>query len=124
MIWPGGLQDHRVAAELEEAADNALETEPALAAALYAESVLAGAKEMPKAACRAQAAAGIGGLDSAGRLIDRLLALPEPPDVRRGVDVAASVWAQRGMMSRSADTYSWLGAWEDGCLGSTWQQLP
>ncbi|MCW3765246.1 helix-turn-helix transcriptional regulator [Paenarthrobacter ureafaciens] len=105
----GGLQDHRVAAELEEAADNALETEPAVAAALYAESVLAGAKEMPKAACRAQAAAGIGDLDSAGRLIDRLLALPEPPDVRRGVDVAASVWAQRGMMSRSADTYSWLG---------------
>jgi DNA-binding CsgD family transcriptional regulator len=105
----GGLQDARVAAELEEAADNALETEPALAAALYAESVLAGAKEMPKAACRAQAAAGIGDLDSAGRLIDRLLALPEPPDVRRGVDVAAAVWAQRGMMSRSADTYSWLG---------------
>ncbi|MFF1830578.1 LuxR C-terminal-related transcriptional regulator [Paenarthrobacter sp. NPDC058040] len=105
----GGLQDDRVAAELEETADQALETEPGLAASLFSESLLSGATEMPKAARRAQAAAAIGDLDAAGRLVDRLLAMPEPPEVRLGVDVAAAVWAQRGMLSRSADTYRWLG---------------
>lgn len=104
-----GLQDSRVAAELERSADNVLDTDPGLAADLYAEALLAGSEELANAARRAQAAAAIGDLDAAGRLVDRLLALPEPAGLRLGVDVAAAVWAQRGMLSRSADTYSWLG---------------
>lgn len=106
----GGLADHRVAAELEQAADAALEGDPRLAFQLYEEALVAGADPLATAARRAQAAAGDGELDAAARIIDALLVSPDPPDVRRGADVAASVWAQRGMLARAADVYSWLGA--------------
>ncbi|TVU62447.1 helix-turn-helix transcriptional regulator [Paenarthrobacter nitroguajacolicus] len=104
-----GLQDSRVADELERSADKILEADPRMAADLYAEAVMAGGEDLANAARRAQAAAATGDLDAAGRLVDRLLALPEPPELRLGVDVAAAVWAQRGMLSRGADTYKWLG---------------
>ncbi|KSU78590.1 LuxR C-terminal-related transcriptional regulator [Pseudarthrobacter enclensis] len=106
----GGLADLRVAAELEHAADKALEHDPGLAYRLYDEALLAGADETATAARRAQAAAADGDLDAATRIIDTLLVSADPPDIRRGVDVAAAVWAQRGMLARSADAYSWLGA--------------
>lgn len=106
----GGLADHRVAAELEHAADVALEGDPRLASQLYGEALLAGADPLATAARRAQAAAGDGELDAAARIIDALLVSSDPPDVRRGADVAASVWAQRGMLARAADVYSWLGS--------------
>ncbi|TNB70112.1 helix-turn-helix transcriptional regulator [Arthrobacter sp. BB-1] len=106
----GGLADSRVAAELEHAADKALDHDPALASQLYGEALLAGADEAATAARRAQAAAANGDLDAATRIIDSLLVCDDPPDVRRGVDVAAAVWAQRGMLARAADVYSWLGA--------------
>ncbi|MGM9471646.1 LuxR C-terminal-related transcriptional regulator [Pseudarthrobacter sp. YS3] len=105
----GGLADHRVAAELEKAGDRALEHHPGVAAQLYGEALLAGADELATAARRAQAAFATGDLDSAGRIIDGLLVCSDPPDLRLGIDVAAAVWAQRGMISRSADVYSWLG---------------
>ncbi|MDI2037312.1 LuxR C-terminal-related transcriptional regulator [Paenarthrobacter nitroguajacolicus] len=104
-----GLQDPRVVAELERAADAVLEADPGLAAEIYAEALLSGGEEASTAARRARAAAALGDLDTAGRIVDRLLATPGAPDLRLGVDVAAAVWAQRGMLSRSADTYSWLG---------------
>ncbi|MCU1516916.1 MAG: helix-turn-helix transcriptional regulator [Pseudarthrobacter sp.] len=104
-----GLADPRVAAELEAAADKALEREPALAAELYGEALLAGADELGTAARRARAAAALGDLDAAGRIIDGLLVSPDPPDLRLAADVAAGVWAQRGMLARSADVYTWLG---------------
>lgn len=106
----GGLADSRVAAELEHAAAKALDHDPALASQLYGEALLAGADEAATAARRAQAAAANGDLDAATRIIDSLLVCDDPPDVRRGVDVAAAVWAQRGMLARAADVYSWLGA--------------
>lgn len=105
----GGLADNRVAAELEATADKVLQHDPALAAQLYSEALLAGADELRTAARRAQAAAAAGDLDAAGRFIDGLLVSSDPPDVRLGVDVAASVWAQRGLLARSADLYAWLG---------------
>ena len=105
----GGLTDPRVAAELEAAADRALHRDPGLAALLYSEALLAGADEVRTAARRAHAAAATGDLDAAGRIIDALLVSPHRPDVRLGVDVAASVWAQRGLLARSADLYAWLG---------------
>ena len=104
-----GLTDRRVAAELETAADKVLQHNPALAAQLYSEALLAGADELQTAARRAQAAAAAGDLDAAGRIVDGLLVSADPPDVRLGVDVAASVWAQRGLLARSADLYAWLG---------------
>ncbi|YCQ26893.1 helix-turn-helix transcriptional regulator [Arthrobacter sp. Z4-13] len=106
----GGLADPRVASELEHTGDKVLEHDPALAAQLYEEALLAGADETATAARRAQAAAAGGDLDAATRIIDTLLVCPDPPDVRRGVDVASAVWAQRGMLARSADAYGWLGA--------------
>ncbi|MCU1565998.1 MAG: DNA-binding protein with domain [Pseudarthrobacter sp.] len=106
----GGLADSRVASELEHAAEKALEHDPGLALQLYDEALLAGADDVATAARRAQAAAADGDLDTAARIIDTLLVCPDPPDVRRGVDVAAAVWAQRGMLARGADAYSWLGA--------------
>jgi len=105
----GGLADPRVAAELEQAADAVLENDPRLAFQLYEEALLAGADPLATAARRAQAAAGDGDLDAAARIIDALLVSQDPPDVRRGADVAASVWAQRGMLARGGDVYSWLG---------------
>ncbi|WP_255770535.1 LuxR C-terminal-related transcriptional regulator [Pseudarthrobacter sulfonivorans] len=104
-----GLADRRVAAELEKAGDRALEHNPGLAAQLYDEALLAGADELATAARRAQAASATGDLDAAGRIIDGLLTSPNPPDLRLGVDVAAAVWAQRGMLARAADVYNWLG---------------
>jgi DNA-binding CsgD family transcriptional regulator len=106
----GGLADTRVALELEHAANKALDHDPGLAYQLYGEALLAGADEIATAARRAQAAAGDGDLDTATRIIDTLLVEEDPPDVRRGADVAAAVWAQRGMLARGADIYSWLGA--------------
>lgn len=104
-----GLADRRVAAELEKAGDRALEHNPGLASQLYEEALLAGADELGTAARRAQAASATGDLDAAGRIIDGLLMSPDPPDLRLGVDVAAAVWAQRGMLARGADVYTWLG---------------
>lgn len=112
-----GLADHRVAAELEKAGDRVLEPDPGLAAQLYGEALLAGADELALAARRAQAASATGDLDSAGRIIDGLLMCPDPPDLRLGVDVAAAVWAQRGMLARAADVYSWLGTARVGPSG-------
>ena len=105
----GGLADQRVAAELEKAGDRALENDPGLAAQLYGEALLAGADELGTASRRAHAASATGDLDAAGRIIDGLLVSADPPDLRLGVDVAAAVWAQRGLLARSADVYTWLG---------------
>ena len=105
----GGLVDHRVAAELVRAGDKALGHDPALAGQLYGEALLAGADEASTAARRAQAAAAEGDMDAATRIVDTLLTVEDPPDVRRAVDVTAAVWAQCGMLARSADAYNWLG---------------
>lgn len=105
----GGLADLRVAAELEKAANKALEHNPGLAAELYGEALLAGADELATAARRAHAAAATGDLDTAARIVDGVLGCPDPPDLLLAVDVSAAVWAQRGMLGRSADVYAWLG---------------
>ncbi|UNK46309.1 LuxR C-terminal-related transcriptional regulator [Arthrobacter sulfonylureivorans] len=105
-----GLQDPRVASTLQSAGDSALATEPHLAATLYEEATAAGAPGVSTAARRAQAALATGDLEGAGRLVDPLLSQPEAPDKQRGADVAASLWAQRGMLARSAQVYRWVGA--------------
>ncbi|MET3720719.1 MULTISPECIES: LuxR C-terminal-related transcriptional regulator [unclassified Arthrobacter] len=112
-----GLADRRVAAELEKAGDRALEHDPGLAVQLYDEALVAGADELATAARRAQAASATGDLDAAGRIIDWLLMCPDPPDLRLGVDVSAAVWAQRGMLARGADVYTWLGPERAGPSG-------
>ena len=104
-----GFRDPRIARALERSADAVLATDPEVAAALYTEADAAGGDCLATAARRAQAAYALGDVDEAGRLVDAVLAQDEPADVARAVDVAAAVWAQRGMLSHSAATYRWLG---------------
>ena len=104
-----GLRDPRVATTLERAGDSLLTTQPAVAFILYDEAGAAGSDELSIAARRAQAASALGDLDLAARILDDLLARENAPDLIRAVDVAAAVWAQRGMLQRSAEMYRWLG---------------
>lgn len=103
-----GFVDVRVARTLEQAGDRALAADPMLASALYDEAGLAGADELAVAARRAQAATATGDLDAAWHLVDDLLTHEDAPDLVRGVDVAAELWATQGMLSRSAEAYRWL----------------
>lgn len=105
-----GLKDDRVARSLERAGDGALVTQPSVASTFYSEAVDAGADEIQLAARRAQAAAATGALDDSNRILDTLFTQVDPPDLTRAADVAAAVWAQRGMLARAAEIYRWLGA--------------
>ena len=105
-----GLRDSRIAESLVRSADQVLATQPELASALYDEAQAAGADEHSIAARRAQAAVASGDLGRAGQLLDDLFESEDVPDVRRAVDTFAAVWAQRGMLAHSAETYRWLGA--------------
>lgn len=105
-----GFRDVRVADALECAGDKALADDPVLARELYAEAQSAGADELRLAARRAQATAALGELDGAGRIIDDLFAHENAPDLRRAANVAASIWARRGMLYRGVDPYRWLGS--------------
>ena len=104
-----GLRDLRVAESIARTADHALPTDPALASSLYDEALTAGAAEADLAARRAQAALCCGDLGRAGRILDDLFEQDRVPDTRRAVDVFAAVWAARGMLAHSAETYRWLG---------------
>jgi DNA-binding CsgD family transcriptional regulator/tetratricopeptide (TPR) repeat protein len=104
-----GLRDQRVATTLERAGDGALDRQPATALTLYDQARAAGSNELSTAARRAQAAFALGDLDQAAQILDRLLTHEDAPDLIRAVDVAAAVWAQRGMLQRSAEMYRWLG---------------
>ncbi|MFC0678274.1 LuxR C-terminal-related transcriptional regulator [Lysobacter korlensis] len=105
-----GLQDSRIAESLVRSADHVLASQPELASVLYDEAQAAGMDGRSIAARRAQAAAASGELGRAGQILDDLFESDEVPDVRRAVDTFAAVWAQRGMLAHSAETYRWLGA--------------
>lgn len=102
-----GYQDERIARELEAAADAALDADPALAAELYEEAEAAGMPLRETAARHAQASFAAGQLDRAGRLVDMVLTEAHPPDLGRATQVAGALWARRGLLARSADTYRW-----------------
>jgi DNA-binding CsgD family transcriptional regulator len=112
-----GLTDPRVATTLEQAGDRVLPTQPDLALTLYEEAEDAGSDALFTAARRAQAASAVGDLNLAARILDDLLAHPDAPDITRAVDVAAAVWAQRGMLQRGAEVYRWLGPDRVGSSG-------
>ncbi|WP_345151537.1 LuxR C-terminal-related transcriptional regulator [Arthrobacter ginkgonis] len=104
-----GVRDIRVARTLEQAGDDALGADPARALKLYDEAKAAGADGLRLAARRAQAALADGDLEGAGRTVDGLLALEDPPDAERAANAAAAVWSRRGLLNRGADVYRWLG---------------
>ena len=104
-----GVRDIRVARTLEQAGDDALGADPARALQLYDEAKTAGADGVRLAARRAQAALAGGDLEGAGRTVDGLLVLEDPPDAERAANAAAAVWSRRGQLNRGADVYRWLG---------------
>ncbi|WP_341358883.1 LuxR C-terminal-related transcriptional regulator [Georgenia sp. M64] len=102
-----GVRHPALAHALLGAGDDLVSDRPEEAAGLYRAAAAAGAGEDLTAARRARAAAAAGDTEAASRLVDDLLSRPEPPVL--AVDVAAAVWARRGMLVRSAEAYRWLG---------------
>ncbi len=104
-----GVGGPAVAAAFEAAADEALPSEPALSARLYAAAVAA-ACPVPAVATRwARAAALAGDLDSALRLADQVVAT-DAADRADAARVAAAALAHRGQLARSAELYRWSGS--------------
>ncbi|GHP17159.1 LuxR family transcriptional regulator [Rhodococcus sp. NKCM2511] len=79
---------------------------------LYDAAAAAGFDPSALAARRAEVAAATGHLDEAGRRADEILDAATDhtqADLRTAVRVSASIAAQRGMVSRSAQLFAWLG---------------
>lgn len=100
-----GFGDPRIAEALSAQADDALPTEPVDAWRLYAASIEAGADMASLAGRRAQAAWAVGDIRAAERLVDGVLTGDEHPDLHRVMNVAAAIWARKGMLRRTADAY-------------------
>ena len=100
-----GFRDTRVAEALRAQGDEALPTAPVDAWRLYAGSIEAGADMAPLAGRRAQAAWAAGDVRAAERLVDGVLTADEHPDLARVMNVAAAIWARKGMLQRGADAY-------------------
>lgn len=107
------LKDARMVDALVRLGDGTLERAPATAMSHYAAALTASTDSAELAEAtrmrRAQASLAAGDLQAAGLLIERHFSAADPVDVARGVDVAASYWAERCMPPRSADVYRWLG---------------
>ena len=105
-----GLKDARVARTLELAGDSALATQPTLAATFYQRG-----RHRRLRRTRDGGAAGTSGVGRGGSRRGRqnrrrpCSRHDDAPDLARAVDVAAAVWAQRGMLADSAEIYRWLG---------------
>ncbi|MET7750552.1 helix-turn-helix transcriptional regulator [Micromonospora sp. NPDC005367] len=106
-LFRAGVAGDCPAATLEAAAEEALTTEPALAAELFAAASAAG---RPVADRQAVAAALAGDLDVALRLADRLLASATSTERAEAALVAATALAHRGQVGRSVELYRWSGA--------------
>lgn len=100
-----GYRDPRVADALQRRADENLLTDPVQAWRLYSAAIQAGADEAFIGGRRAQAAWAAGDVRAAERLVDGLLARAEYSDLPRVMNVAAAVWARKGILGRSADAY-------------------
>lgn len=109
-----GLQDPRLAAALEGAADSLLVVEPVQAATLYAAAAGAGGDAAALRSRRAEAALRAGHLDEATRHVERLLLDLPVPDPRRSLPVALALLVRRGMADRAADLCRWHDAELDG----------
>ncbi|MDR7188747.1 DNA-binding CsgD family transcriptional regulator/energy-coupling factor transporter ATP-binding protein EcfA2 [Microbacterium sp. BE35] len=102
--WLAGIPDPHAADALVTRARQEAPRDADLAARLFDLAVACGAEASALAEERAWAAWAAGRLDEAGVLLDGLLA---HRDGARGrvVDLAAAVWAERGMMPLAHDTY-------------------
>jgi DNA-binding CsgD family transcriptional regulator len=101
------LPESTMATAFERAGDEALAESPGLAGRLFDAAVSAGTAPNAVAARRAQAAAAAGDLDAALRLSDQVIVDDSVPDRAVGVQVAASVLAHRGLLTRAAELCRW-----------------
>ncbi|MET8832624.1 LuxR C-terminal-related transcriptional regulator [Micromonospora sp. NPDC004540] len=101
-----GALDDCPAAALAAAAEEALGTDPALSADLFAAASAGG---LPAGARQAVAAALAGDLEAALRLANRLLATAAPAVRAEAATVAATALAHRGQVERSVELYRWSG---------------
>ena len=102
-----GVGGARIADAFEAAAQEAVPTDPALAARLYEAAVAAGGSAVAVGARWAHAAALSGDLDTALRLADQAISSTDPRDRMIGAQVAATALAHRGQLARSAQLHQW-----------------
>ena len=98
-----GLHDASAADVLVARARAEIHHDPELASALFERAISCGADPDPLALDRALSAWASGRLDDAGVLLDELQERPGTPGIE--ADLAAAVWAERGLMSLADDTY-------------------
>lgn len=103
LAWIAASGDPRAGTLLAEHADTLLETAPASAAELYRGAIDAGVAPESVLYGRVQAAWAVGDLDRAASLVDE--ALPSVHEDDRPADLAAAVWAARGMMHQADAVY-------------------
>jgi DNA-binding CsgD family transcriptional regulator len=89
------------------AAREALASDPALAARLFAASTGGGAPSAETAASWATAAAMSGDLDAALRLADQVISAADSSHRRTAAEVAAVALAHRGQLARSTELFRW-----------------
>lgn len=107
-----GIGGATAARAFEAAAEEALPTDPALAAKLYEAAVTAGRPPLEVGARRAEALALAGDLDGALRLADQVITTENAARRRHAAGVAAAALAHRGQLARSAQLYRWSGSEE------------
>ncbi|WP_106816610.1 LuxR C-terminal-related transcriptional regulator [Microbacterium timonense] len=88
--------------------------DPRLAGELFDRAVDCGADPTALAVDRARAAWGTGDLDTAGALLDGVLAALRGADAPPAVDLAAAIWAERGLARIAADVYRTCSANDGG----------
>ncbi len=108
-LLDSGLSGEEPAEAFVTAADEAAADEPALAARLYRAASDAGRTVDTLGARWAEAAARAGDLDTALRLADQVIAVPEASDRADGARTAATALVHRGQLGRAAELYRWSG---------------
>ncbi|WP_407671628.1 LuxR C-terminal-related transcriptional regulator [Nocardia aurantiaca] len=108
LLAESGVRDERLAEFLCAAAERAGDE----AVRHYAAAAAAGADPEALAVRWADAAARAGDGDTALRLAEPTLANPSIPlaDLAAAVRICAGVWTRRGLATRAAQLYTWLGA--------------
>ncbi len=96
-----------LATAFERAGDEASQHSPRLAVRLFDAAVSAGAAAATVGARRARAAAVAGDLDEALRTADQVIVDDAVPDRELGVQVSATVLANRGLVRRAAELCRW-----------------
>ncbi|MFD2472642.1 helix-turn-helix transcriptional regulator [Amycolatopsis silviterrae] len=109
-LLDAGSSGASAATAFATAANEALPTDPKLAARLFEAAAEAGARDAATTTGWARAAALSGDLDTALRLGDGMLSGEDPEARAAGAEIAATVLAHRGELARTAELYRWAAA--------------